>query len=336
MALWLVRAGKNGEREDYAIENKVAVIGWNDLSDLSNLKNRNELKSLLGKKYSDAPAGRLRNWESQIWPFISDIKPGDLIVLPLKHRAMIAIGEVVGEYKYEKDNPEGAQHIRSVKSWHEYGRYTFEKDLLFSFGAFMTVCEIKRNNAEARVRARLAGHLETPSVIKVEEIDETTPNLEELARTQIVEQINRKFKGHRLTDLVDAVLIAQGYQTRVSPEGPDGGVDILAGQGLLGYEPPRLAVQVKSSDAPVGASVFNELQGAITNFGADQGLLVSWGGYKGSVEKEAARHFFKMRIWDADMLVRMIEEYYEKLPEEIQAELPLRRVWTLVREEDEE
>ena len=32
MALWLVRAGSHGEREDFAIQNKVAVIGWDDVS----------------------------------------------------------------------------------------------------------------------------------------------------------------------------------------------------------------------------------------------------------------------------------------------------------------
>jgi restriction system protein len=336
MALWLVRAGKNGEREDFAIDNKVAVIGWSELPDLSGVKTRNELKTLLISKFPVAPAGRLKSWESQIWQFVKDIHPGDQIVLPLKHRAVIAIGEVSGDYIYEKDHPSSANHVRPVKSWHEYGRYTFDPDLLYSFGMLRTIGQIQRNDAENRITAILSGKKSEVIKINPEMLAESTPDLEELARFQIVEYINRKFKGHRLTDLVEAILNAQGYQTRKSPEGPDGGVDILAGQGLLGYEPPRLAVQVKSTEGPVGANVFNELQGAITNFGADQGLLVSWGGYKVTVEKEAARHFFKMRIWDADMVVKLIEEYYEKLPEEIQADLPLRRIWTLIREDDEE
>jgi len=35
MSVWLVRAGKNGEREDFALENGVAVIGWDELPDLA-------------------------------------------------------------------------------------------------------------------------------------------------------------------------------------------------------------------------------------------------------------------------------------------------------------
>ena len=51
--------------------------------------------------------------------------------------------------------------------------------------------------------------------------------------------------------------------------------------------------------------------------------------YKSTVEKEAARHFFKMKIWDADTLVQMIQDNYENLPEDIQAELPLKRIWVI-------
>ncbi len=162
-----------------------------------------------------------------------------------------------------------------------------------------------------------------------------TFDLEQFARDQISNHINQKFKGHGLARLVGAVLQAQGYQVRIAPEGPDGGVDIIAGQGALGFEPPRLVVQVKSSDTPVDVGVLRELQGVINNFGADLGLIVAWGGYKGTVEKEAARQFFKIRLWDADDLVQMVQENYDHLNEDIQAELPLKRIWTLVQEEEE-
>ncbi|WP_346864991.1 hypothetical protein [Methanocalculus sp. MSAO_Arc2] len=35
MTLWLVRAGRYGEREQLALEKKIAVIGWDDVPDLS-------------------------------------------------------------------------------------------------------------------------------------------------------------------------------------------------------------------------------------------------------------------------------------------------------------
>jgi len=33
-------------------------------------------------------------------------------------------------------------------------------------------------------------------------------------------------------------------------------------------------------------------------------------------------------------LVGMIQTYYDQLPEAVQAELPLKRIWTLVQSED--
>ncbi len=35
MAVWLVRAGRNGERESFALEENLAVIVFDDLPDLS-------------------------------------------------------------------------------------------------------------------------------------------------------------------------------------------------------------------------------------------------------------------------------------------------------------
>jgi restriction system protein len=62
-------------------------------------------------------------------------------------------------------------------------------------------------------------------------------------------------------------------------------------------------------------------------------LLVSWGGFTRSAQSEARQHFFRLRLWSAKELVEAIYRSYDRLPEEIQAELPLKRVWTLVFED---
>jgi len=90
---------------------------------------------------------------------------------------------------------------------------------------------------------------------------------------------------------------------------------------------------VKSGDAPVDVKVVRELRGTMSNFGADHGLLVAWGGYKSSVPRGANRLFFEVRLWDADNLVKALLNVYERLPDSPQAELPLNRIWVLVPEE---
>jgi Restriction endonuclease len=62
-----------------------------------------------------------------------------------------------------------------------------------------------------------------------------------------------RFHGHAPAQLVGEILQAEGFFTQVSPAGPDGGVDILAGQGSMGFDGSRLAVQVKSGDQQVDA-----------------------------------------------------------------------------------
>lgn len=333
MTLWLVRAGRYGEREEFALKNNLAIIGWDRLPDLSTFKSREALGHALAEHYADEQNKTLINWESQLWPFVHAIKVGDLVAMPLKQRAIIVFGKVIGNYTYKPGNPSGFRHTIPVQWQHEVPRTQIDQDLLYSLGAAMTVCKITRNDAENRILALLSGKPTTGATGEGDEINQL--NVEQYARDQISQTITRKFSGHKLAQLSAAVLQAQGYKVRVSPEGPDGGVDIIAGKGPLGFESPKLVVQVKSSDSPVSVKVLRELSGVMDAFGAESGLIVAWGGFQGQVEKEAARQFFKIRLWDADNLVKMIQENYENLSEDIQSELPLKKIWILLPEEEE-
>lgn len=340
MSVWLVRAGRNGEQENIALENGLAVIGWDELTDLADTDSREKLYDQMQLAYPNEGKNSISNHVGQVWAFRGRIEKGDLIVLPLKTRSMIAIGKCVGDYKYEPINPPGARHARAVK-WvrEDIPRDAFGKDLLYSFGAFMTVCQIKRNNAETRIRAILEGK-EDPLVPAIDEKPEepedilSVPDLEQYAADQIRQYIARKFKGHELSQIVSQVLRAEGYQVEVSAPGPDGGVDILAGRGPMGFDVPRLCVQVKSGNTPVDAKIFRELRGVMEDRGADQGLLVSWSGFTRPAVDEARRQFFRIRLWDAGTLVGKVLENYEKLSEELRAELSLKRIWALVLEEE--
>src|SRR6516225_7886975 len=93
---------------------------------------------------------------------------------------------------------------------------------------------------------------------------------------------------------------------------------------ILGFGQPRIVVQVKSSDLPIDRSTVDQLIGTMQNVHAEQGLFVSWGGFKSSVEKETARQFFRVRLWDQNALIDQILENYDKLDEDLRAELPLK------------
>jgi restriction system protein len=337
MTTWLVRAGRTGDREDLALEMGVAVLGWDAIPDLSSVQTKEQLSAIYQKNSPDAGSGRAGNHVGQLWTFSHRIKQGDLVVLPLKRRSAIAVGQVIGPYAYRTDLGD-AHHTLPVK-WvaTDLPRSAFDRDILHSLGAFMTVCEIKRNDAENRIRAVLKAPAPSVSVSgaepTVESDDEAEFDVEDVARSQISDFISRRFAGHEMARLVEAVLRADGYVTERADPGADGGVDILAGRGELGFGSPRLCVQVKSQQSPVDVTIFRGLQGSMQTFSADQGLLVCWGGFKRSVLAEARASFFKVRLWDAGDLVDALLRNYSRLPKDVQAELPLKQVWALVMEE---
>jgi restriction system protein len=96
-----------------------------------------------------------------------------------------------------------------------------------------------------------------------------------------------------------------------SERGPDRGVDILAGSGPMGLDAPRVVVQVKTGQA--GVDEYRALRGVVENLPADHGLLVAWGGFKGTVRQEACPTFFAVRMWDADGLIDELFAVYEQM-----------------------
>ena len=330
-------------RSSFREENRV-YLTWSGLShDLSQLQSKQKLRELLEEIYPKAPKGRISNNAGQIWAFAKGMELGDWVVLPSKHKPAIHIAEVTGPYTFLPDGPDPFFHCRAVK-WiaEDIPRSNFDQDILYSFGAFMTVCQISRNDAELRVKA-MAKSGWKPAGIPAPVVDsegsedaseEGPPDLAQAARDQIAKLIIARFMGHGLARLVDAVLRAQGYATHLSPEGPDKGVDILAAPGPMGFAEPKICIQVKSGDSPLDRPTLDQLIGVMQNVQATNGLLVSWGGFKSSVDKETAAQFFRVRLWDQDDVIDQVLAHYDKLDEEIQIELPLRRIWVVSRADD--
>jgi restriction system protein len=351
MTLWLVRAGKYGEYEPHFLEEGVINLNWEALVDtnLGAAKDYEALKAAINEAYPNEPKQRIANWAGQISAFVLGMTPGDWIALPRRPQRMIAIGKIVGPYTFSPTAEPMERHGRKVE-WlnKEVPRSAFGQDLLYSFGAFLTICEVKRNNADARVRAMaLNGWRDQgvpPAVLPVPGVsptggDEPTDledagpiNLEQVASDQIAARIQQLYSGHGMARLVAAILEAQGYTTHVSPPGPDRGVDILAAPDALGFGSPRICVQVKSGATPVDRPTLDQLIGVMQNVHAEQGLLVSWGGFRSSVERETASQFFRVRLWDAEDVIEQLLAQYDRLPAEIRQELPLKQIWTVAPE----
>lgn len=154
---------------------------------------------------------------------------------------------------------------------------------------------------------------------------ELAADIEQIALDQITARIAEEFAGHGLATLITAILTAEGLQCTQAPPGPDGGIDIAAGRGPLGLDSPRLLAQVKSG-AQIGSPIVTQLHGVMTTHGAEQGLLVAWGGLSKPARDALKNQHLRVRVWEAADVVDAVLRTYDRLPEEIRTQLPLRRV----------
>ncbi len=356
MSLYLVRAGSNGEFEDNFLHDNRVYLRWGGAfpdRNIAELVDFEHIKTAMISQNPDELVRKLINGASQINAFVHGMQVGDWVVLPLKRKAAIAVGEITSTYTFDPRAAEDFRHYRGVR-WLNKGipRNVFDQDLLYSFGAFMTVCRITRNDAENRVR-RLAANDWRPSTNMLADValsvagyesgqsqeDNAPKDLEALARDQLSELIRRKFKGIAMERLVEGILKAQGFATWRTPEEKrdkrDKSIDILAAQGGLGFDAPRICVQAKSGQDPVDRPTLDQLRGAMTRAKAEKGLLVAWGGFTRTVEEEIPVQFFDVRLWDEQELIAQLLNVYEKLDAELRAELPLKRVWLPASSQEE-
>lgn len=351
MALWLVRGGSYGEHEAKFIDENKVCLTWGELTatDLTKISDYEGIKQRVIEQFPGEPIRKLGNWSGQIWAFVIAMKPGDWVVMPRKNKSTIAIGQITSACQYDPHQPEDYRHYRAVKWLNtDIPRSNFDQDILYSFGAFLTVCEIKRNDAEARVKAMASNNWQVPATTGTKvsvagtkpttdddiDTENTQVDLEQLAQDAIAKLIIQKFKGHGMARLVDAILRAQGFTTYLSPEGADKGIDILAARGAFGFDAPKICVQVKSGDSPADHLEFTHLIGAMQSVQADYGLFVSWSDFKQSVNREEAANFFKVRLWNQRDLVNQLLDNYDNLDQEIKAEIPLKRIWLVANPTD--
>ncbi|WP_228728222.1 restriction endonuclease [Brevibacillus composti] len=135
-----------------------------------------------------------------------------------------------------------------------------------------------------------------------------------------------KLDAWQMQDLVGGLLEAMGYQVRISPKGPDGGVDIIAHRDAFGFEKPVIKVQVKHRKTAVGGPEIQQLLGA--NPINANSLFVSTGGFTPSAKNVAQQNGVK--LLDLTELVELVSEWYEKMTVERKALIPLRKIYVPV------
>ena len=86
---------------------------------------------------------------------------------------------------------------------------------------------------------------------------------------------------------------------------------------------------MKSQQSPIELAVLDALGGVMKKVNATHGLLVCWGGFRSSIDRDETQQYFHVRLWDSDDLIDELLKVYDKLDADIRAQIPLKRVWTL-------
>jgi restriction system protein len=330
--VWGIHAGKTGDADALFFKNHCIALGWSSIGDLSKVgADRESFKSRVAAAYPEKKKGAIPVNAGQLYRFVHEIKVGDVVVYPSRRDRQIHLGKITGGYQYDTSGESTYPHRRTVKWLKSVPRTKFSQGALYEIGAAMSLFLVK-SYADEFVSA-LQGEVISTPVTQDESVALVADEIEETTRDFVLKRLAQELKGHPFAEFIAHVLNAMGYRTRVSPEGPDGGVDILAHRDELGFEPPIIKVQVKSGEGNVGDPVVSALYGKLSH--GEYALLVTLGSFTPPA-RSFARSKGNLRLIDGDELVDLVLAHYEKFDSRYKGLLPLKRVFVPEPVEPEE
>ena len=113
-AVWRLRGGGAGEHESEALELGVALLGFQEIPDLTTATTQADVATKVQTALPRAKRGRVRSLTGQLTSFRLRMAQGDLVAMPLKQNpGQVAIGRVTGPYDYRLIGVEH-RHTRSI------------------------------------------------------------------------------------------------------------------------------------------------------------------------------------------------------------------------------
>lgn len=328
---WMVRAGEAGFRfEDFKSGSYVS-IGWPEMGDLSGLKSREDFAAAVSRTYPAMRKAQAAASTGQPFRFAREIKVGDTVVTYDRSERTYLVGDVRAEYEYSPSVSNEQPNIRRVQWRGQVARDDLSVTSRNSLGAIATLFQIPTEVA-AEIEQLLNGA--NPAVAPGTRMpldgnaDEQVNDLYRDVQGKGFEFIKDKVNlldWEEMQELVAGLLRAMGYKTRISPSGSDRGKDIVASPDGLGFEDPRIVVEVKHRNSTMGSQDIRSFLGG--RHENDKGLYVSTGGFTKDARYEAERGRIPVTLMDLDDLVKALLEHYEKMDMDMRRLIPLRKVY---------
>ena len=303
------------------LHNNIIAIGWKEFGDCSSIEpTREAFKDHYCKAYPNAKKGAIATSAGMLYRFTHEMKVGDYVVFPSKADRKINIGVVESEFFY---NPQAALYVqqRKVKWLKHLPRTVFSQGALYEVGSALSFFLLK-NYADEYLQALDKSFKSTATLEEPDETIAATANdIVETTRDFVLKELSKNLKGYALEEFVADLLGAMGYRCKVSAQGGDSGIDIIAYRDEL---PPRILVQVKSQDSDIKETTIQSLKGAMRE--GDYGLFIALSGYTKNARKYLDATPI-IRGIDGTELVDLILKYYDQLSDKYKKMIPLKMVY---------
>ena len=326
--VWMIRAGEGGRLIDDFAKGYVAV-GWNELGDMSKIHELSKIRKCILEKCLNDRKGAINNSVAMFHKFRSLIKIGDQVVSYDRVKREYLVGVVKGDYQYKKGLVGDYPHYRKVDWQGRVKRDALSASSRNSLGSVLTLFAVNEDTW-ADLQAVLKGKKATKDVVVRDEdeksaLDEIRQEIAGKAHEFITDKI-LALSADEMEELTAAILRGMGYRTRISPKGPDRGVDVFASPDGLGLEEPRIKAEVKHRPGTaIGAQDIRSFLGGLRE--GDRALYVSTGGFTKDARYEADRANVPLTLLDLDDLAAQVVTHYENFDLEGRALIPLVRVY---------
>jgi restriction system protein len=172
---WMVRAGEGGRLIDEFAKGYIAV-GWQELGDMTKIKDQDKIRSLYLKKYPNEPKGAIGNSIAMFYKFRSVFEKGEAVISYDTGKREYLVGTIQSEYKYKPGLIGDYPHYREVKWAGRVSRDALSAASRNSLGSTLTLFTV---NSETWVEIQAA--MKGKALVKGEDrIKEEKTALEEI------------------------------------------------------------------------------------------------------------------------------------------------------------
>ena len=146
--VWMVRAGRGSVYIDDFLEQKLVVMGWEELGPIKASETKTQVLQRYKAVYPDHSEGKAKTSVSQALRFINEIKVGDTVITYDRDRRIYCLGEILSDAEWSPDIVSGMPRIRRVSWTHRVSRDRLSADTKNTLGAIQTLFQIKRRAAK--------------------------------------------------------------------------------------------------------------------------------------------------------------------------------------------